>query len=237
MLSFAEQGYLELPAYFDAALLERYTDELLSWPEVPGQHMVYYETTSEGARRVTRIENFEPYHPGLAELLERARETVGELFGEPAVLFKDKINFKPPGGAGFDWHQDVQAGWERYGSLHISVMLPIDRCTPENGCLEVAPGRHREGMLGPSWEPLSDATVATLERVPLLTGAGDAVLFDSFLPHGSGPNRTDQGRRVLYATYGRASEGDQRARYFADKRRAYPPDIERDPGREYRFRV
>ena len=35
---------------------------------------------------------------------------VGELFGEPAVLFKEKINFKMPGGAGFKAHQDQQAG-------------------------------------------------------------------------------------------------------------------------------
>jgi len=27
------------------------------------------------------------------------------------------------------------------------------------------------------------------------------------------------------------------ARYYADKRKSYPPDIERQPGREYVFRV
>ena len=44
-------------------------------------------------------------------------------------------------------------------------------------------------------------------------------------------------RRVLYVTYNRASEGDHRAAYFADKRKSYPPDIEREPGRTYVFRV
>lgn len=44
-------------------------------------------------------------------------------------------------------------------------------------------------------------------------------------------------RRIFYATYNRLSEGDVRARYYADKRRSYPPDIEREAGEEYVFRV
>ena len=56
-------------------------------------------------------------------------------------------------------------------------------------------------------------------------------------PHRSQPNRTDQARRVLYITYNKASQGDSRSKYYADKRRNYPPDIERDPDREYAFKV
>ena len=49
--------------------------------------------------------------------------------------------------------------------------------------------------------------------------------------------QTQTPRRVLYVTYNRHSEGDRRAQYFADKRAAYPPDCEREPRREYVFRV
>jgi hypothetical protein len=42
---------------------------------------------------------------------------------------------------------------------------------------------------------------------------------------------------VLYVTYNRASAGDHRQRYYADKRASYPPDIERDPAKTYVFRV
>ena len=35
----------------------------------------------------------------------------------------------------------------------------------------------------------------------------------------------------------RASEGDHRARYFADKHRNFPPDVEREPGKVYVFKV
>jgi ectoine hydroxylase-related dioxygenase (phytanoyl-CoA dioxygenase family) len=69
------------------------------------------------------------------------------------------------------------------------------------------------------------------------TEPGDVVFFDSFAPHGSGPNMSDHKRRVLYVTYNRAADGDHRKQYYADKRASYPPDIERDPQKDYQFRV
>jgi hypothetical protein len=63
------------------------------------------------------------------------------------------------------------------------------------------------------------------------------VFFDSFVPHRSPPNSSLLPRRLLYVTYGRAADGDRREEYFADKRASYPPDVERVPGREYRYRV
>ena len=73
-----------------------------------------------------------------------------ELFGEPAVLFKDKINFKLPGGDGFEAHQDVQAGWRRLARRHITAMVAIDETNAENGSLEMLPGLYHRGLLGRS---------------------------------------------------------------------------------------
>jgi ectoine hydroxylase-related dioxygenase (phytanoyl-CoA dioxygenase family) len=73
--------------------------------------------------------------------------------------------------------------------------------------------------------------------VPCPTSPGDVVFFDCYAPHASEPNRSDQTRRLYFATYNRASAGDHLARYYADKRKSFPPDIEREPGVEYVFRV
>ena len=35
----------------------------------------------------------------------------------------------------------------------------------------------------------------------------------------------------------RLKHGDHRVQYYADKRRNFPPDIEREPGKQYKFRV
>ena len=73
--------------------------------------------------------------------------------------------------------------------------------------------------------------------IPVPCEPGDVILFDSYAPHASKPNHTDSARRVLYLTYNAAMHGDHRMRYFAEKRAIFPPDIERKPGTQYRFRV
>jgi hypothetical protein len=240
--AFARDGYLLVPGMLDTeavAALDRWTDELVAMPETPGRHMVYYEDCVDGGggRVLSRIENFCPYHEALDGLL-RGPVVLGHfesLLGEQPLLFKDKINFKLPGGGGFAAHQDVQAGWDDYAELHLTMLIGIDRATPENGCLEIAPGRHREGMLGERWSPLVEDGATAYRSIP--TEPGDVLFFDSFVPHRSHPNRTSIQRRVLYVTYNAASAGDSRGQYYADKRASFPPDCEQDSDRNYSFRV
>ena len=241
---FRETGFVFVPGLIGPAKiaeLQSWATEIQTWPEIPGKYMMYFEDSSNepGARVLNRAEDLTSYHDGLHALMESSEMAgaVEQLFGEPAVLFKDKINVKMPGGGGFAAHQDVQAGWDTYASIHITAMVSIDRCTVPNGCLEFAPGRHRAGLIGQTWKPLSEEELSGSAYQVLESEPGDAVFFDSFAPHRSSPNRTDRPRRVLYLTYNKASEGDHRIQYYADKRASYPPDIEREPDKEYRFRV
>jgi ectoine hydroxylase-related dioxygenase (phytanoyl-CoA dioxygenase family) len=220
------------------AELLQWTAQLEGAPEVSGRHWVYREDsmTTPGRRVIQRIENFCPYHTGFDRFIRDSAlvRWSGALMGAPVVLFKDKINFKMPGGAGFKAHQDQQAGWTVYAPLFVTAMVTLDAATLENGCLEVAAGRHREGLIGEQWKPLEEQGL-DLQAIP--TGPGDVVFFDSFVPHASKPNLTDSPRRILYITYNLASEGDHRERYFADKHASFPPDIDRDREKTYVFRV
>jgi len=238
-----QHGWLWLRGFLgtDARDLIRWTEEVAAWPEVPGKWMRYYERRGgdPAARMLARIENFVPDHAGLAALFTSPRllGLLAECAGEPVVLFKDKINFKLPGGDGFKPHQDQQAGWSTYADLFITAMVSIDDTTAENGCLELVAGHHTRGLVGDEWKPLSSEDMRRMDARAVPTRAGDVVFFDSYTPHASGPNLTRERRRVLYITYNRRSAGDHRIRYFADKRKSFPPDIERDPNRTYTFRV
>jgi ectoine hydroxylase-related dioxygenase (phytanoyl-CoA dioxygenase family) len=237
----ARDGYLVVPGFFQAreiASLLQWTAELETAPEQPGRHWVYHEdSVTEPRRRVIqRIENFCPFHAEFDALVRNGALSrwTAALMGGPVVLFKDKINFKMPGGPGFKPHQDQAAGWGRYAPVFVTAMVSIDPATLENGCLEMAPGRHREGLLGAEWSPL-DETALDLQAVP--TDPGDVIFFDSFAPHASKPNFTDQPRRILYLTHNLASDGDHRHQYYAEKHASFPPDVERDAGKTYVFRV
>jgi 2-aminoethylphosphonate dioxygenase len=241
---YTRQGWAAVPAFFSAAEsaeLARFTDEVCSLPEVAGKQMVYRESSllDADARVFQRIENFCPYHSGLDKLIRggRLQSAVEQMLGGPAVLFKEKINFKMSGGAGFEPHQDQQAGWSRYAPLFVTALVSIDPATLENGCLEMANCPRQSGLIGREWVPLTTAEMAGFDLLPVPTRPGDVVFFDSYVPHASGPNLTSEQRRVLYVTYNRASDGDHRVSYYSHKRASFPPDVERLPGVEYRFRV
>lgn len=238
---FAAKGWVAAPGFFSAAEtadIIRWTGEVAAMPEVSGRQMLYREPSLiEGAPKVIqRIEDFCPYHDGFDGLMRGGRllAAVEQLFDEPALLFKDKINFKEPGGAGFDAHQDQQAGWSTYAPIFITALVGVDAATLENGCLEMANGPRVTGLVGQEWKPLEEEGLG-LVSVP--TAPGDVLFFDSYAPHASKPNFTDGQRRILYVTYNRAADGDLRGRYYADKRASFPPDIDRAPGATYTFRV
>jgi 2-aminoethylphosphonate dioxygenase len=241
---YCEKGWLLARGFvapLEVEALARWTQELVARPEEPGKHMVYREPSLRyaGIRVIQRIENFCPYHAGFDAFVRdgRLRKAVDQLLGATACLFKEKINFKMPGGAGFEPHQDQQAGWSRYASMFITAMVTIDQATIENGCLEMGDGARVTGLIGAEWRPLDAAEMKGFNLIPVPTKPGDVLFFDSYTPHASKANMTDHPRRILYLTYNAAAEGDHRARYFAEKRESFPPDVERRCGIEYKFRV
>jgi ectoine hydroxylase-related dioxygenase (phytanoyl-CoA dioxygenase family) len=221
--------------------LSRWIDELVSTPPLPGGKMVYYEADlfQKDRKILSRIEKFVDHHEGLKKFVtaDKMAGRVSELLNEPALLFKEKVNFKLPGGGGFAPHQDIQPGWDDYAPYFISVLVTVDESTRENGCLELAAGCHRRGLLGRKWQPLEGKELEGMEFRSYPMAPGDVVFFDCFVPHQSRPNFTSRPRRNLYLTYNRQSDGDRREKYFAEKRKSYPPDNEREAGKEYVFRV
>ena len=98
---------------------------------------VHFELLADETKRLARIERFCDAHNGWNGLANGvAKDIVSQLYGEEALLFKDKINFKAPGGGGFRCHQDATAyDVGDLASHHISCQVCIDAQTKENGCL------------------------------------------------------------------------------------------------------
>jgi ectoine hydroxylase-related dioxygenase (phytanoyl-CoA dioxygenase family) len=182
-----------------------------------GHGLHHFEQTDAGAV-LARSEDFVHDDPVLRDFICTGLvvDVLGQLFGEPAVLFKEKINYKQPGGGGFAPHQDATA--YRFVDHHISCMVPLDPATPASGCLYVAPGFAAGQLPTDERGRIEAATADGLAWQPVPLEPGDLLFFDSYTPHYSDTNTTNRARRAAYLTYNAASLGDHRDRYYADKR-------------------
>mgnify|MGYP001579956839 CR=1 FL=1 len=218
--AFRRDGWLVVrsaltPEHVDA--LDAAVTRLERWAIVGGPGLHHFEQTDAGAA-LARSEDFVHDDAVLGDLILGGIvvKILGALFGETAVLFKEKVNYKQPGGGGFAPHQDATA--YRFVDHHISCMVPIDPSTVASGCLYVAPGYEAGQLPTDSRGRVADDAIAQLAWRPVPVEPGDLLFFDSYTPHYSDTNTTGRARRAAYLTYNAASVGDHRDRYYADKR-------------------
>jgi len=172
-----------------------------------------------GQTALTRSENFASNHAGMCGLLMGETSPVASVvaaqFGKAVTLYKEKINYKQPGGAGYVAHQDAPAYRELQG--HVTCLCPIDPMDEANGCLEFASGEW-DGLLPTTDDGvIAPAVAADLEWTPAPLDVGDVVVFSSYVPHRSQPNKSDRPRRALYLTFNAADAGDLRSAYYENK--------------------
>jgi len=176
------------------------------------------KTSGETRVQICRVENFSAAE-GWKEIFDLSCEICGELFNEPAILFKDKLNYKLPGGGGFLAHQDATAYKpEEFASTHISVMIAVDPAYSEEvGPLHFAKGRHREGVFSNVKGVINKDVEDSMDFKPLYADPGDIVFFSSYIPHRSNTNRSNKPRRLGYLTYNKLSEGVFHNDYYTAK--------------------
>jgi hypothetical protein len=214
----------------EVAALAAWATDIESWPA--GSHVWghYAEATAEGPA-ICRTENVSACHAGVARLSTGVlRDLATELLGEPATDFKDKLNYKQPGGAGFLPHQDARAypGVARV----VSLLVAIDECSETSGCLWLASGVD-EVLAVDERGVVRDEVCAALQWRCAELAPGDAVCIDGFAPHYSDANLSDAPRRVLVTSFTPTGSGYDRATYYTRRSESMRDATERDG----RFRI
>jgi len=212
--------------------------EIQQWPETAGKWMQYFENAKAGGAMLCRTENYLDFHAGLKGLIcGKITDAISDVMGEPGILFKEKINYKFPGGAGFTPHQDAPAYITFPPRYHVTAMVAVDAMTKQNGCLEVVRGVHTSGLMPHPNGEIDKRITSEYDRLNMWeaveASAGSVMIFHSYVPHRSGTNNTTLPRRAHYLTFNPLADGDFREAYYIDKRRAFPPEIERIPGVDY----
>lgn len=231
LASFRAQGYLVLRRMLPptvAASLGRWADEVAALPEVPGRQGVYHEPSLKhhGHCLLERVERVTPFHEGFNRLALAVAGPAGQLLGDAALLLAERLEYVQPGRDGCAPRRDAAEPWMAYGEGFITAMVAIDPASVDQACVEIAPAQHRHGLHRPS-PTLDGATIAALDFQPVPVEPGDLLFLDPYAPYRIRRNRGSAARRQFRILFNRLADGDQQARFYAEKQRRDPPDIKR----------
>ena len=228
----AEHGFVVRREVFDGgevgaigdacdALVERLLEEKRNAKVAVGSY------TFEIQRRLATIVKWEQENPDLllgiepfahlsdtlrtwaldARLLDPARDVIGS---DDVDLFTEKLNLKRAHHGGpIVLHQDFPywADATPIAARVATAVIFVDEARRDNGCLEVVPGSHREGVQerkaveGFGNLEMDPAAFDISRLIPLEVSAGSVVFFGPFLVHRSLANRSGDDRRALLFSY------------------------------------
>lgn len=178
---------------------------------------VNYEPDGSQIRSALSVHHFSEIRNLLTTEIVRL---VKEILGSDIYIYQSRINYKSGRQAnGWNWHSDFET-WHSKDGLPtmrcLSVMIPLDRNTEENGCLKVIPETHnyfiscpKVGDLDPNAEFSEQVEGVPSEEIiqdainkygvqSVICEPGDIVLFDCNLIHGSGRNITTGTRTNVF---------------------------------------
>lgn len=166
--------------------------------------------------RLPQLMNPAKYAPELSQAAfhQAALAVARQLLGPDAEAGDEHAICKPgDDGAETPWHQD-EAYWDP--AFHydaISVWVPLQPATVENGCLQFVPGSHEGDILAhdsiggdPRVHGLQAVGVKPKEAVACPLPTGGCTIHHCRTLHYAGPNRSGEPRRAYILTFQRPPE-------------------------------
>ncbi len=226
-------GYIKLSTFFDKSQvnkLSEYLDEISTWGISQDKWMTWFEKTSEGKVVLGRIERFLDFHLPLRDLVfsdNRIEKVVENLLGQEVRVFKDRIIFKHPDSGGYLPHQDIYSTVYNIPEEEMAIVaIFIDESNEDNGCLYIAPGKHKDGILPQDTRAVLKPEVYENYKWDVVScNPGDVVIFHNYAPHYSNMNKSNQQRRAIYFPFQiKATTGLSREEYYKRKVTMFPPE-------------
>ena len=203
--------------------------------------MKYYEDDIYKKNKVlVRAEYFYKKNKNLTNLIDgkRIKSILRKITGDQCIIFKEKINYKPPGCRKDKLHQDMQGDWRKYTKNFISALISVDKSTKKNGCLEFdISGNNHLSLRGKIFKELKISQLKKPSFKKIILNPGDIVFFNAYIPHKSGKNFSKLSRTQIYLTYNIKKDGNFRKAYFNEKRINFPPNNERKEKKLYKYKI
>lgn len=136
------------------------------------------------------------------------RHICARVYGQetPVDCFRAMFMNKPAQkGTFLPWHQDRWTSLDR--DPLITVWTALDPATIENGCVQIIPGSHRQGLINPDHPSGFLTPEQTKQHCPpekvvyMELKAGEVALLHNWLLHASDINRSQISRRAFSVCY------------------------------------
>ena len=210
--AFERDGFLRLQRLIDTAEVDAMRpvfDRLFAGEvEIARSDRVALARASSETQTLSQVLNPDAYAPELRDspAYRTAFAAAQQLLGPETTHMGMHAILKPPSaGAETPWHQD-EAYWDpQWDYRAVSVWVPLQPATIENGCMHFVPGSHQLEVLDhrlahDSAEALAltdDAVDAVVDPVACPVPAGGATIHANRTVHYAGPNHTQEPRRAL----------------------------------------
>ena len=243
--AYREKGFLILRDVFQPEEIETYRQEAEQVVErtlalsrefqLEPNYNLRFEMLADG--QPWKIDPFVSISPLFSALARdrRIMDRLASLYdGYEAVLFKDKLIFKPPDSHGNGLHQDYN-WWQGFPHSLLTVSVALDASTKENGCTELWTGHHQGFMHQPGSldkGAIDPERLANEEHVYVDLAPGDIAIFTCFTPHAAASNKSNSSRRMLFLSYNDSRDGEHYTAHYEHFRwyRTRPdrtPEVER----------
>lgn len=213
-----EQGFVLIPEVFSAEELEEIDQEI---------DRILPEADAKGNRSgwIYKVAGKSDLAGRFAED-ERLLGLIETIVHPGIAIHSSKLVTKLPQSDDIcHWHQD-EAFYldadnpDTVSKTRMSVWVPLQDATEQNGCLWIVPGSHRWGLesytianYGTCTKRIDREAYANEHAVAVPVKAGSAVLFSAWTWHHSKNNQTDTVRRAFIVSYQEATvprgSGDQ----------------------------
>lgn len=237
---YENNGYAIIKNFFKKKKIVNLKNNLIKSIKKKKNNFFYYEEINK-KKVLRRIERISDYSPSMHAFINSSKiiNFINKLTKKKNVLFKDKLNFKYPNGAGYLPHLDghfywrdgnnkIQKGWKKYSNDFINLVIPLERADKKNGCLYIS-NKNEIKKIGNSWDVVTSKLIKNtpnikkndlkkIKFIPAILDIGDILLFDWRCPHYSLKNKSKKSRMIFYATYCKGRSLLIRKNYYYDKK-------------------
>ena len=219
---YKNNGYIIIKNFFSKKKISSIKKEIINNLKKK-KYKFYYEKINK-INKLRRIEKIGDFSINTKKLI-KSRDVINTLKileNNKYVLFKDKLNFKFPGGKGFlphidghffweDENKKYNIGWKKYSENFVNLVIPLEKTNKKNGCLLISKKKYTDNF-GSDFKNITKKLILNTPNIKkkdfnkfkfksIEMNVGDILIFNWKCAHYSKKNYSKNSRMIFYVTY------------------------------------